>query len=237
MTEHTILAFDAELQGLRLQVEKMATLVQQQIAMTTRALADGDVSSARKVIEWEDQVNLLQREIEQVCIETIARRQPLAIDLREIVCAFRVVGDLERIGDLARNISTRVLAIDVLPPASLLAGFRQLSHLVSDRLARVIKCYVDRDDADTLRIWQGDAEIDDMHGSLFRNLLTHMFEDPRNIPTCTHLLFCSKNMERIGDHATNIAESVHYMLTGKVYESDRPKGADTTAALVPDCRP
>jgi phosphate transport system protein len=233
MTEHTILAFDADLQGLRLQVEKMAVAVQQQIALVTRALTDADAAAAKRVIEREDHINSFQREIEHTCIETIVRRQPFAIDLREIVCAFRIVGDLERIGDLARNIGTRVLAMDVVPPAPLLAGFRRLSGLASDRLVRVLKCYAERDDVDTLIIWESDAEIDDMHGSLFRELLTHMFEDPRNIPTCTHLLFCSKNMERIGDHATNIAESVHYMLTGKIFENNRPKGTDTTAGLVP----
>lgn len=229
-----MLAFDADLLGIRSRVEKMGAVVQQQIVLASQALIDRDPAAAHHVIELEDQVNSQQRDIEHICIETIARRQPFAVDLREIVCAFRIVGDLERIGDLARNICTRVLAIDIAPPAPLLAGFRQLSALVCDRFVRVMKCYAARDDVDTATIWNSDAEIDDMHGSLFRDLLTHMFEDPRNIPTCTHLLFCSKNMERIGDHATNIAESVHYMLTGRVYERARPKGIDTTVGLVPD---
>ncbi len=213
--------------GLRTQVERMAAVDQQQVAMSVRALMGRDRRLAAKVIELEPAIHAYQRNIEQASIETIARRQPFAIDLRELICAFRISCDLQRIGVLARNICRSVLATADAEPAPPAGRFRQLADLVSDSLARVIESYSERDDEKALLVWENDAEVDAAHASLFRDLLTHMTEDPRNIPACTHLLFCAKNMERIGDHATNIAESVHYLLMRRMLDTERPRGVDT----------
>jgi phosphate transport system protein len=168
---------------------------------------------------------------------TIARRQPLAVDLREIVSAIRVANDLERIGDLAKNIAKRVVAIGHAPvKLDIVASLSPLASRVGDQVKVVAGAYRDRNDAAAIDVWKSDGEVDTLHTSLFRELLTYMMEDPRSIGTCTHLLFCAKNLERIGDHATNIAEIVHYMTTGGVLATDRPK-ADESSCVDPNLEP
>jgi phosphate transport system protein len=172
---------------------------------------------------------MLQRDIEEKAILTIARRQPMAIDLREVVGALRICNDLERIGDLAKNIAKRVAALSGdFRPHKLIRGVEHMSTLVLSQLKQVFDAYAGRDLASALAVWQGDEQIDAMCTSLFRELLTYMMEDPRNITFCIHLLFCAKNIERMGDHATNIAETVHYMIAGHPLTTERPKGDTTT---------
>ena len=183
-----------------------------------------------RVIAGDDAIDVLQREIEEKAILTIARRQPMAVDLRDIVSALRVANDLERIGDLAKNIGKRVLALpDDFYPQKLIRGVEHMSSMVLAQLKRVLDAYAGRDLAKALEVWNGDEQIDAMTTSLFRELLTYMMEDPRNITFCIHLMFCSKNIERMGDHATNIAETVYYMIEGRTIVDQRPKGDDTTA--------
>src|SRR5499425_3945899 len=170
----------------------------------------------------------LQREIEEKAVLTIARRQPMAVDLREIVAALRLANDLERIGDLAKNIAKRVVALNGdFPPQKLIRGVEHLAELVLEQLKDVLDAYAQRDLDKAILVWRGDDKIDAMYTSVFRELLTYMMEDPRNITFCTHLLFCAKNIERMGDHATNIAETVYYMTEGRALTDERPKG-DTT---------
>jgi phosphate transport system protein len=153
----------------------------------------------------------------------------MAVDLREIVGALRVSNDLERIGDLAKNIGKRVGALDGdFNPNKLIRGVEHMASLVMNQLKHVLDAYGGRDLDGALAVWKGDEEIDALCTSLFRELLTYMMEDPRNITFCIHLMFCAKNIERMGDHATNIAETVHYMVEGKPIADQRPKG-DTTA--------
>ena len=223
IADHTMLAFDADLRALRSRVESMGHLVGQQVAEAAEALINHDLAAAKAVICRHQIVCASEQAIEQASIETIARRQPFAIDLREIICAFRIANDLVRIGDLARGIAIRATSVGPLP-VKLLSRFRQLSSLVCDRVHSIVQSYAERDELKARLVWQSDREVDDAHGLLFRGLLTHMLDDPRNIPTCTFLLFCAKNMERIGDHATNIAEAIQYMVTGELFDGDRPKG-------------
>ena len=231
MVEHTIKAFDVDLQALASMVAEMGGLAEKQIADSVDALARRDANLAQRVIAIDPTVDALQREIEEKAILTIARRQPMAVDLREVVCALRVSNDLERIGDLAKNISKRVMALDgEFHPQKLIRGVEHMSSLVLNQLKQVLDAFAGRDLASALAVWKGDEEIDAMCTSLFRELLTYMMEDPRNISFCIHLMFCAKNIERIGDHATNIAETVFYMIEGQQMLDKRPKGDMTTFA-------
>ncbi len=185
--------------------------------------------SPKRSSRWTSQIDALQLEIEEKAILTIARRQPMAVDLREIVAALRVANDLERIGDLAKNIGKRVLALSgEFPSPKLIRGVEHMTGLVLAQIKQVLDAYAARDVSNALIVWKSDEEIDAMCTSLFRELLTYMMEDPRNISFCIHLMFCAKNIERMGDHATNIAETVHYMIEGFPIAEQRPKG-DTTS--------
>ena len=166
----------------------------------------------------------MQREIEEKAVLTIARRQPMAVDLREIVAALRVCSDLERIGDLAKNIAKRVMVLDdEASPTQLMRGVERMANMALAQLKQVLDAYGGRDLSAALEVWNGDEQIDAMCTSLFRELLTYMMEDPRNITFCIHVMFCAKNLERMGDHATNIAETVHYVIEGHPIADQRPK--------------
>jgi phosphate transport system protein len=229
MSEHTIKAFDADLQDLTRVVAEMGGLAERQVVNSIEALDKRDLALAQRVITDDDKVDALQREIEEKSILTIARRQPMAVDLREVVGAMRVCNDLERIGDHAKHIGKRVVALDGdFYPAKLIRGVEHMAELVSAQLKQVLDSYASRDLQSALAVWKGDEEVDSMCTSLFRELFTYMMEDPRNITFCMHLMFCAKDIERMGDHATNIAETVYYMIEGRPITDPRPKG-DTTS--------
>ena len=226
---HTLKAFDSDLQDLTRMVAEMGGLAEKQVADSVDALAKRDTVLAQRVATADGTIDTLQREIEEKAVLTIARRQPMAVDLREIVGALRVANDLERIGDLAKNIGKRVGALEGdFQPTKLLRGVEHMASLVLSQLKIVLDAYAGRDIVAAMTVWKGDEEIDALCTSLFRELLTYMMEDPRNITFCIHLMFCAKNIERMGDHATNIAETVHYMVEGRPITDQRPKG-DTTA--------
>src|SRR6201994_4652274 len=228
VTEHTAKAFDADLQDLARLVAEMGGMAEKQIGDAVDALNTHDITLAARTIALDDKIDLLQREIEEKAILTIARRQPMAVDLREIVAALRVSNDLERIGDLAKNIGKRVGALDGdFYPSKLLRGVEHMASLVIAQLKHVLDAYAGRDLQSALAVWKGDEEVDSLCTSLFRELLTYMMEDPRNITFCMHLMFCAKNIERMGDHATNIAETVYYMIEGRPITDQRPKGDPT----------
>jgi phosphate transport system protein len=233
MSEHTHKAFDSDLQDLARMVSEMGGLAEKQIADAVHALARHDTVLAQRVVSTDTATDALQREIEERAILTIARRQPMAVDLREIVGALRVSNDLERIGDLAKNIGKRVVALNGdFPPQKLIRGVEHIADQVLRQLKEVLDSYARRDVGKALDVWSGDEAIDSIYTSLFRELLTYMMEDPRNITFCIHLLFCAKNIERMGDHATNIAETIHYIASGRAIAEERPK-ADTTNVAVP----
>jgi phosphate transport system protein len=234
MSEHTIKAFDADLQDLTRVVAEMGGLAERQIVNAVEALDKRDVTLAQRVVADDAKIDALQREIEEKAVLTIARRQPMAVDLREIVGALRVSNDLERIGDLAKNIAKRVPALDAdFQPQQVMRGVEHMTDLVLAQIKDVLDSFARRDAAEALVVWRNDEEIDAVNNSLFRELLTYMMEDPRNISFCTHLLFCAKNIERMGDHATNIAETVYYIVEGRPMAEERPKGDTTAVTNVP----
>jgi len=229
LSEHTAKAFDTDLQELNSRVAEMGGLAEREIADAIQALTRRDTDLAKRVVASDPAIDALQQEIEEKAILTIARRQPMAVDLREVVGALRVANDLERIGDLAKNIGKRVSALEGdFHPQKLIRGVEHMASLVLGQVKHVLDAYAGRDLKAALAVWKGDEEIDAICTSLFRELLTYMMEDPRNITFCIHLMFCAKNIERMGDHATNIAETVHYMVEGRPIPDQRPKG-DTTA--------
>jgi len=224
ITEHTSKAFDTDLHELAQKILEMGGLVEKQIGDAIGALTKHDHALAQQVIATDVKIDQMQREIEEKAILTIARRQPMAVDLREIVGTLRIANGLERIGDYAKNIGKRVIATgSEFGPAAAVHSLQRMTNLVLAALKQVLDAYARRDLAQALAVWRGDEAIDAVNNSLFRELLTYMMEDPRNIRPCTHLLFCAKNIERMGDHATNIAETVHYIVQGMPLEEERPK--------------
>lgn len=225
MPDHIVRAYDQELEVLGRKIAEMGGLAEAMLADAMDALSSHDTELARTVVQRDPRLDLLQRDIEDHAILTIARRQPLALDLREIVAAIRVSGDLERVGDLAKNIAKRAVLVSGearLPRA--IVGLKHMNELAATQLKDVLDAYAQRDLEQVQAVWLRDAELDALEDSIFRDLLTFMMEDPRNISFCAHLLFCAKNIERVGDHTTNIAETVFYLVTGNMMPMDRPKG-------------
>jgi phosphate transport system protein len=230
--EHTAKAFDEDLHEIAMRVSEMGGLVERQLVDAVSALIHRDGALAAATVAKDADVDQLQREIEERSVLTIARRQPMAIDLRQIISAMRVATDLERIGDLAKNNAKRVNAIgeDDFHSLKLMRGLEHMSDLVQDQIKSVLDAYASKDVAGAMVVWKGDEEVDAICTSLFRELLTYMMEDPRNITFCIHLMFCAKNIERMGDHATNIAETVVYQVEGQTITEKRPKGDMTNFA-------
>ena len=225
MVEHTVRSYDKDLDSLERRIAEMGGLAEKMVIDAMDALAAGDTVLAHQVVATDPRLDVLQREVEEQAILTIARRQPVAIDLREIIGAIRVAGALERVGDLAKNIAKRSVKIGVesrVPRATV--GLKHMNEVATELLKDVLDAYAQRDIERARDVWERDADLDALENSVFRDLLTHMMEDPRNITFCAHLLFCSKNIERIGDHATNIAETVFYIVTGSNLPTERPKG-------------
>lgn len=227
MQEHIVSAFEKELQQLGNKILKMGGLAESQLSMAIQALETNNFELAQKTIESDKQMDKLELEIEEQAILIIAKRQPMALDLRRIIVTIRISGDLERIGDLAKNIAKRVIAIDGQTPKRLITGFHAMSELAQKLLKDVLDSFSNEDVEQALYVWKKDEDLDALYNSIFRELLTYMMEDTRNISFSTHLLFGAKNIERIGDHATNIAENIHYMVTGNLLTEDRPKSDNT----------
>ena len=235
MDEHTAKAFDVELKEISGKINAMAQLIAQQIASASELLESGDTGLAKRVIAADNQVDALQREIEEKAVITIARRQPVAVDLRDVVGALRISNDLERIGDLAENVAKRALlsAQEFRGIGGVTLQLQHMFELVLDQLKNVIQAYAAKDTDAAEEVWLADQEVDALNNSLFRELLTYMLENPRTITFCTHMLFCAKNIERMGDHATNIAETVYYMVKGTSLPGERPKADVTSVGTLP----
>jgi phosphate transport system protein len=227
--EHTSKAFDSDLQELVGRVAEMGGLAERQMVEAVDALIRHDLAGASAVVAADAEIDRLQREIEERAVLTIALRQPMAVDLRAIVGAMRLATDLERIGDLSKNIGKRVASLDSdFRPMQLIRGLEHMTDLVRAQVHTVLDAYATQNLPAAMAVWHGDKEIDAICTSLFRELLTYMMEDPRNISFCIHLMFCAKNIERIGDHATNIAETVFFMIEGQQLAEKRPKGDVTS---------
>ena len=230
MSEHIVKSYDEDLSQLKTMLAQMGGLVEQQLDDAIDALTRRDTALADRVIQNDERVDVLEHQIEEKAILTIARRQPVARDLREIMVAIRVASDLERIGDLAKNTAKRTHAMSDQLPRKLMAGVTRMGRLAQVELKNILDAYSRTDAEMAMEVWRSDEELDALYNSIFRELLTYMMEDPRNISLCTHLLFGAKNMERIGDHATNIAENIHYLVQGKPLSEERPK-KDVTSAM------
>jgi phosphate transport system protein len=230
MSDHIVKAYDEDLAQLKTMLAQMGGLVEQQLDDAIDALQRRDTALADRVIQNDEKVDSIEHQIEEKAILTIAKRQPVARDLREIMVAIRVSSDLERIGDLAKNTAKRTHAISEALPRRLMTGVTRMGRLAQEELHNILDAYAKGDAAKALDVWRSDEDLDALYNSIFRELLTYMMEDPRNISICTHLLFGAKNMERIGDHATNIAENIHYLVHGKALAEGRPK-KDVTATM------
>lgn len=216
MSDHISRTFDQELDQLRRLVAEMGGLSERMLADATIALVREDTKRAQSVIATDPKLDELQRKIEDNAVLMLMRRQPVANDLREVMASIRIAHDLERIGDLAKNIAKRSLKVQGhMQLGRAMTGVEALSRLAQGQLKDVLDAYAQSNDKGALDVWGRDGQIDALENSLFRELLTYMMEDPRNITFCTHLLFCAKNIERIGDHATNLAETIEYIITGK----------------------
>ena len=228
--EHIVRSYEEELALLNNMIARMGGLAEQVLGQAIEALERRDAELASTTIKQDEEIDDLQRQIEAQAVVMIARRQPMAYDLRQIMAALRISIDLERIGDLGKNIAKRAVAVVMeQQPKQLMIGLKHMGELALGQLKDVLDAFIERDADRALKVWYKDEEIDAMYNSLFRELLTYMMEDPRNIGLCTHLLFGAKNIERIGDHATNIAETVYYLVHGTAIVDERPKG-DTTSS-------
>jgi len=222
--EHTVRSYDEELAHLSNLIARMGGLAEAQLEGAVQALQHRDSERAGSIIAGDAKVDDLEQEVHTFTVRLLALRQPVAQDLRAIVAALKISGDIERIADYAANVAKRTLVLNQLPPVNPVAGVVRLGRLVQEIVKNVLDAFADEDVDKAIRVWRQDEEVDDIYTSLFRELLTYMMEDPRNITASIHLMFMAKNIERIGDHATNIAETIHFLVRGKPLGAARPKG-------------
>lgn len=235
--KHTVRSYDEELKFLAHKIAEMGGHAERMVEQSIAAIVNADKELAQRVIADDLFLDAAEREIDDKAITIIAKRQPMAIDLREIIGAIRISADLERVGDLGKNIAKRVAAVsDTRQSIKLYRGLETLAELALTQLKEVLDAYATRSVAQINIVRDRDDEIDAMYTSIFRELLTYMMEDPRNISSCTHLLFSAKNIERIGDHATNIAETVYYIVTGQQMPTERPKDDLSHDIIVDEAR-
>jgi phosphate transport system protein len=230
-TDHIVKSFDEELRKLREQILAMGGRAEAQLADAINALAKRDSDKAVRVIESDKGIDAIEMTVAQDSLKILALRQPMAKDLREVVAAIKISSDIERIGDYAKNIAKRTLQLNQQAPLKPTGSIPRMGDLAIKLINAVLSAYANDDAEGLIAAWRSDESIDEMYNSLFRELLTYMMEDPRNIGASTHLLFIAKNIERIGDHATNIAETVHFLVHGKPIDETRPKGDTTNVAI------
>ena len=229
--EHIVRSYTQQLAALRDRITQMGGMVEAQVAAAAAAVVHQDSAAASQAVEQDPAVDALERDVEAQVIAMLALRQPMAQDLRQIVAALKITSALERIGDYAANVAKRSIVLQQFSLPFSLSGIAHMTRLVQENLKLTVDAVGDNDEAKALQVWRADQAVDDIYTAIFRELVTYMMEDPRNITPCTHLLFIAKNLERIGDHTTNIAETVHYTATGETLPESRPKG-DTSAYTV-----
>ncbi len=226
---HIVTSYEQELKRLRDLLAGMGGLVESEVTLAMRAVLERDEQAADRAIEQDTEVDQLERRVETLVIQMLALRQPMARDLREIVASLRITAAFERIGDYARNIAKRSLVLQETSFPHRLGGLAHMARLVQENVRLVIDALGESDAEKAEQVWRADQAVDDIYTAIFRELVTYMMEDPRNITACTHLLFITKNLERIGDHATNVAETVYYASTGENLPDARPKGDNAVA--------
>ncbi len=224
MNEHIVTAFTDELERLSADILRMGGLCEMMITDACTATLTGDVARAAGVVARDGEVDAVEADIERRIMQVIARRQPMARDLREVLAALKIANELERVGDLSKNIAKRASALEGLARRDVLKGIERMGRAVRAQLSGVLDAYRNRDAERASRFWIGDEDVDQLYNSYFREVLTYMIEDPRTIGDGAHILFMAKNLERIGDHATNIAELIYFFVTGDYLTFDaRPK--------------
>ncbi len=231
-SEHIVSSFDQDLDSLRRLVVEMGGHAESQLNLAVQAVSRRDAALAERVRSNDGRLDEYEHEIDAAAVRLLALRSPVAADLRETVSTLKISVDLERIGDYAANVAKRVSAIVQAPPMRPVHGIPLMGRLVREAISDVMYAYAERDVEKALQVWKRDEEVDDLYNGIFRETLTYMMEDARNITASTHLLFMAKNIERIGDHATNIAETVFYIAEGRMLSDDRPKSDVTSFALV-----
>ena len=233
MTEHTVKSFGEQLDALSALVAQMGGLTEAQFAAAMEAIARRDSAAAERAVGGDARIDEIQQEIEDRALKLLALRQPMAVDLRETLAAVKTAAELERIGDLAKNIAKRALVLNREPPIRLTQSLARMGKAAQNQLKQVLDAFSSRNAEEAEAVWNRDGEIDEIYNSLFRELLTYMMEDPRTIGLCTHLLFVAKNIERSGDHCTNIAEVVYHMVRAGHLSAARPKADTTSETSVP----
>jgi phosphate transport system protein len=231
--DHIVKSYDDELKRLTATVVQMGGMAESQLATAIQSVVRRDSDLASTVVEADAKVDDLHGQVDDFVVRLLALRQPMAIDLRQIVGALRIAADLERIADYAANVAKRAIALNQAPLVRPVHVIPRMGALVQALIKDTLDAYVAGDAAKARLVWERDEEVDEMYNSLFRELLTYMMEDPRSISTCTHLLFMAKNIERIGDHTTNVAETIHYTVLGQKIRGVRPKG-DRTSFTLPE---
>jgi len=227
--KHIVTSFEVDLKKLRDMIAGMGGLVERAVADAATALLEREPTVAARVVEMDPQIDTEEHAIEQFAVRLLALRQPVADDLRQVVQALKVITDLERIGDYAANIAKRSLVINQVASSFSLSGLGQMALLVQQNLKSSIDAVGEADPQKAIAVWRADQMVDDLYNTIFRELITYMMEDARSITACTHLMFIAKNLERIGDHTTNIAELTYYAVTGENLPDFRPKGDQTSA--------
>ena len=226
-TDHIVKSFDEDLKRLNNVIAEMGGLAEAQLTRAVESLVRRNTELATQVVQDDKRIDTLETEVGQMTVRMLALRQPMAQDLREVVAAIKIASDIERIGDYAKNIAKRAIVLAAHAPLKPVASIPRMSQLALQIIKDVLDAYIEKDAEGARAAWRRDEEVDEMYNSVFREMLTYMMEDPRNIGPCTHLLFIAKNIERIGDHATNVAEIVYYLVHGRSLDEERPKG-DTT---------
>jgi phosphate transport system protein len=233
MTDHTVKSFGEQLEALSALVAQMGGLAEAQFAAAIEAIARRDSVAAERAVAGDARIDEIQQEIEDRALKLLALRQPMAVDLRETLAAVKTAAELERIGDLAKNIAKRALVLNREPPIRLTQSLARMGKAAQNQLKEVLDSFTSRNAEEAEAVWNRDGEIDEIYNSLFRELLTYMMEDPRTIGLCTHLLFVAKNIERAGDHCTNIAEVVYHMVRAGHLANTRPKADVTSETSIP----
>lgn len=231
-SDHVVKSFDQELKRLASLLTDMGGIVESQLSLAARAVLQRDAEAANATLEADPRVDGLEREVEQFVIQMLALRQPMADDLRHVVAGLKMAADLERIGDYATNVAKRSIVLNQFTLPFSMSGLAHMARLVQQNLKTIVDAIGEDDVAKAILVWNSDQPIDEVYNTIFRELITYMMEDPRSITPCTHLLFIAKNLERIGDHATNIAEILHYAVTGETMPATRPKGDNSSYAIV-----
>ena len=224
MSDHIVTAFDDDLIHIQAKIAEMGGLAEEQLSKALEAVRLGDAALAEQVIQMDERLDELEFEVEEAATTTIALRQPMANDLRVVISALKIASTLERIGDLAKNISKRALTFSNKRPGRITLSITAMGEKTLAQLSSVLDAYSSKNTDQAVAVWRKDVEIDEMYNAIFREVVTYMMEDNRTIGLGSQLLFIAKNLERIGDHTTHVSEMIYYIVEGKPLGDDRPKG-------------